>query len=95
MLRDIPQRTGQPPPVRAFFPPSGKRTYGLLLNVSGSLFWASAACSAPQWGSWVGQVGQAGPPPWLSLADKQVGDCELTSRAPGRGLSDAIGTVLA
>ncbi|EPQ03026.1 Protein-arginine deiminase type-1 [Myotis brandtii] len=50
------------------------------------------------WGSWAQQVGQVAATSRAvisSAADKQVRDCELTSLAPGRGLSDAIGTVLA
>lgn len=74
--------------------PNGRRTYGLLLNVSGFLFWASAPPRLPSGAPGSGRWGRWGHP-WLSLADKRVRDCELTSRAPGWGLSDAIGTALA
>lgn len=97
MLQTSPRHRAAPETQAIYFP-NGKRKCGLVPNVSGFRFRASAACSAPQWGSRVAQVGQAQPPPWLSLtqaADKQMRDCELTSVAPGRGVSDAIGTVLA
>lgn len=84
--------TSRSPRLRAWFSPNGKRKCGLFPNVLGFRFWASAAFSAPRWGSWAQQVGQVAATSRVvisSAADKQVRDCELTSLAPGQGLSNA------
>lgn len=89
--RDAAQHPAAPR-LRAWFSPNGKRKCGLFPNVLGFRFWASAAFSAPRWGSWAQQVGQVAATSRAvisSAADKQVRDCELTSLAPGQGLSNA------
>lgn len=107
MLLTIPQHPGQPPQLRALFPPQMEKETGLISNVLGfrSGPWLPALTPSLELG-WLlprgapesGRLGRLGLPPWLSLtqaADKQMSRCDLTSVAPGSSLRDAINTVLA
>lgn len=89
------------PQLRPFPPSKWKMEAWFGSNVSSFRFWVSAACSAPQAGTPLSapqrhpELGRGGScHPGCHELRHLTSRCDLTSVAPGRDLSDAIGTAL-